>query len=274
MTTLTESSATRGFAHGIRLARTLALRDLKNRYASSYAGIGWHILVPLVFVVINVIVFSILIKGRMGAHYGDVPFALFYLAPLTLWSFFADVVNRSTGIVAEHRFLVHRIAFPLWILPLIPLGAALLNQGIMIAVTAGLLIHYDIMPSMSLWIYGLLWLTCLFLSLGVGYIISALAVFIPDMAQIVPIVVNILFWLTPILYPATLVAEHGSPWVQNVILHFNPFCHIAESARQALFSTGHPDPLVITLLLTGSIALFGLGAWIYRKMQPAFADVL
>lgn len=274
MTTLPESSPAKGFMHGIRLARTLALRDLKNRYASSYAGIAWHILVPLVFVVINVIVFSILVKGRMGAHYGDVPFALFYLVPFTLWSFFADVVNRSTGIIAEHRFLVHRIAFPLWILPLVPVGAALLNQAIMIAVTGVLLAYYDIVPSMSAWLYPVLWLICLFLSLGVAYIVSALAVFIPDIAQIVPIVVNIVFWLTPILYPATLVSEHGAPWVQHIILDFNPFCHIAESARQSIFSTGYPEPLFMFLLFAGSLTLCCFGIWIYRKMQPAFADVL
>ncbi len=258
----------------MRLARTLALRDLKNRYATSYAGIGWHLIVPLVFVLINVMVFSILIKGRMGADYGDVPFALFYLVPFTLWTFFADVVNRSTGIVAEHRYLVHRIAFPLWVLPLVPLSAALLNQAIIMAVTAGLLMYYDILPTLSAWAYPALWLICVLVTTGVAYAVSAIAVFIPDMAQLVPIGVNILFWLTPILYPATLVEQHGAPWVQNIILHFNPFCHLVEAARQAVFNTGSIGLSAIGLMMAGATAVLLLGACVYRKLQPAFADVL
>ncbi|EOA2940439.1 ABC transporter permease, partial [Yersinia enterocolitica] len=109
----------------------LAKRDLKNRYASSYAGIAWNIGVPLLYAIINVVVFSILMSGRMGARYGDVPFALFYFVPLSLWALFSDVVGRSTGILREYGYLINKIAFPFWVLPLVPLASALLSQGIL-----------------------------------------------------------------------------------------------------------------------------------------------
>ena len=119
-------------AESLRLLYALAWRDIRNRYASSYAGIAWNIGVPLLYAIINVIVFSILMSGRMGARYGDIPFALFYFVPLTLWAFFSDVVVRSTGILREYSYLINKIAFPFWILPLVPIASALLSQGILL----------------------------------------------------------------------------------------------------------------------------------------------
>ncbi|MGB5277655.1 MAG: hypothetical protein WBP02_10855, partial [Gammaproteobacteria bacterium] len=98
----------------------LIKRDLKNRYASSYAGMAWNIVVPLLNAIIYVIVFSILMKGRMGSYYSDIPFALFYFVPFSLWTVFADVVGRSPGILKEYAYLINKIAFPSWVLPLVP----------------------------------------------------------------------------------------------------------------------------------------------------------
>jgi ABC-type polysaccharide/polyol phosphate export permease len=77
-----------GLKNSLSLAWMLARRDLKNRYATNYAGIAWNVLVPLLYALINVVVFSILMKGRMGERYGNLPFALFYFVPFALWSFF------------------------------------------------------------------------------------------------------------------------------------------------------------------------------------------
>lgn len=260
--------------HCLNLAWVLARRDLKTRYASSYAGMVWHIGVPLIYTLINVLVFSILVKGRMGDRYGDIPFALFYLVPFSLWTFFAEVVNRSTGILREYRYLVNKIAFPFWVLPLVPVASALLTQLIVIAMAGAVMVYHGIVPGASLGWYLYLWGICVVLTLGVAYASAALAVYIPDLAQIVPITVNIMFWLTPILYPAALVNEYGAAWVSNLILHYNPFFYLVEMTRDAVFGTGAIEPMTLAGLSLFAAGCFLAGFMLFRKLKRGFADVI
>lgn len=258
----------------LRLAVMLAKRDLKNRYASSYAGIAWNIGVPLLYAIINVVVFSILMSGRMGVRYGDIPFALFYFVPLTLWAFFSDVVGRSTGILREYGYLINKIAFPFWVLPLVPIASALLSQGILLVLVGGLMAYHGIAPAGTAGIYILIWLMCVMLTLGVAYAISAVAVYVPDLAQIVPVGINILFWLTPILYPATLVDQGGSLWVRSLILDFNPFSYIVEFSRHAVFGSASVSWNALTTVGLISIVTLIAGLLVFRKLKPGFADVI
>ena len=165
-----------GIINSLSLAWMLAKRDLLNRYAGSYAGVFWTIGVPLLYALINVVVFSTLMSGRMGARYGDIPFALFYFIPFSLWILFSEVVGRSTGILREYRYLVSKIAFPFWVLPLIPLASALLSQAIILLLAFGLMLHYGINMGDTAAIYLLVWIACLLLTLGVAYAVAALSV--------------------------------------------------------------------------------------------------
>jgi lipopolysaccharide transport system permease protein len=258
----------------IRLVAALSWRDLRNRYASSYAGIAWNVGVPLLYAIINVIVFSILMSGRMGARYGDIPFALFYFVPLTLWVFFSDVVGRSTGILREYRYLINKIAFPFWILPLVPVASALLSQGILLLLAVGLMVNYGIAPADTVMIYLLIWVFCVLLTLGVAYAVSAIAVYVPDLAQIVPVVINIIFWLTPILYPVTLVESGGSLWVRRLIMEFNPFSHMVELSRHAIFGSAYISWEALFFLGIVSFATLLFGIFTFQKLKAGFADVI
>lgn len=258
----------------IQLAWMLAKRDLKNRYASSYAGIAWNIGVPLLYAIINVVVFSILMSGRMGERYGNVPFALFYFVPLSLWALFSDVVGRSTGILREYSYLINKIAFPFWVLPLVPLASALLSQGILIILVVGLMGYYGISPADTAWAYILIWLICVMLTLGIAFAISAISVYVPDFTQIVPVCINILFWLTPILYPVTLVEQGGAVWVRSLIMDFNPFSYIVELSRHAIFGSAAVSWIDLTTVGLISIVILIAGLLVFRKLKPGFADVI
>lgn len=263
-----------GLMNGLGLAWMLAKRDLKNRYASSYAGIAWNIGVPLLYAMINVVVFSILMTGRMGAHYGDIPFSLFYFVPFSLWTLFAEVVGRSPSILREYGYLINKIAFPSWVLPLIPLASALLSQVIIFLLTIGLMIHLNVPVANTSWVYLLIWLISTIITIGIAYGVSALAVYVPDLTQAIPVCITILFWLTPILYPATLVEDHGALWVRNITMDFNPFYYLVELSRQAVFGSS-----VISWASIGAMSIVALlslviGVFIFRKLQPGFADVI
>lgn len=256
------------------LAWMLAKRDLKNRYASSYAGVTWNIGVPLLYSLINVVVFSILMTGRMGERYGDVPFALFYFIPFSLWAVFAEVVGRSPSILREYGYLINKIAFPSWVLPLVPLASAFLSQAIILVIAAGLMIHLGIPLGSSAGMFLIIWLISLVLTIGVAYAVSALAVYVPDLAQAIPVCITILFWLTPILYPAALVEEHGALWVRNIIMDYNPFYYIVELSRHAVFGGSVVLWGSIGVMAVVAILTFAAGLFIFRKLQPGFADVI
>ncbi|NNV18874.1 hypothetical protein EHE22_00290 [Ochrobactrum pseudogrignonense] len=261
--------------NSLRLAWMLALRDVRNRYASSYAGIVWTIGVPLLYAVINVFVFSILMRGRMGVHYGDIPFSLFYFVPFTLWSFFSEVVIRSTGILKQYSYLINKISFPVRVLPLVPLASAFISQLVIVFIVVLLMSIFRVTPTWEfLPIYGLVWLSCLLLTIGFSYLISAISVYIPDMEQIIPVAVNILFWMTPILYPATLVRDSGVIWAQVLIADLNPFYYLVEFARYSVFGHGLGTWHGLILSIIACFGIFIFGIWSFKKLRPGFSDVL
>ncbi|QQX83632.1 ABC transporter permease [Cupriavidus necator] len=259
---------------GLSLAWMLAKRDLRNRYANSYAGVAWNIGVPLLYSLINVIVFSILMHGRIGGDYGTLPFALFYFVPFSLWTVFAEVMNRSPGILREYSYLINKIAFPAWVLPLIPLASAFLSQIIIFAIVGVLLYIHGIVPAASCWLFVAVWLIATTITIGCAYIVSAISVYIPDLGQIVPVIVNILFWLTPILYPASLVENSRMAWVKPVLMDANPFYHLVESARISLFGTASFPAAHFVIPAVFALVVLAIGALTFRKLQPGFADVI
>jgi|GEM_PF-1416819 len=266
---------TQEIKNSLRLAWMLALRDVRNRYASSYAGVVWTIGVPLLYAIINVFVFSILMRGRMGIDYGDVPFSLFYFVPFTLWSFFSEVVIRSTGILRQYSYLINKISFPVRVLPLIPLASAFISQLVIAFIVVLLMFLFKVVPAWELLpIYGVVWFSCLFLTIGFAYLISAISVYIPDMEQIIPVVVNILFWMTPILYPATLVRESGIFWAQVLIADLNPFYYLVEFARYSVFGHGLGSLHGLSVSIVACVGIFIFGLWGFKKLRPGFSDVL
>ena len=263
-----------GFRAGLSLAWMLSKQDIKNRYASSYAGTAWVIGVPLLYALINVMVFSVLMNGRMGLHYGDIPFVLFYFLPFSLWVFFSDMANRSPLVLREYAHLINKIAFPFWVLPLVPVLSALISQLIIATIFVLLMLYHGLPLAGSSWVYGLVWLAFLMLSLGLAYGVSALSVYVPDLAQIMPVLVNILFWITPVLYPATVVKEHGPQWVQALILDYNPFYYLVETARHAVFGTAEVAWMALGNVLALGLAVLLAGIWVFRSLRSGFADVL
>ncbi len=252
----------------------LAKRDLKNRYASSYAGVAWNVGVPLLYSLINVVVFSILMRGRMGAQYGNVPFALFYFVPFSLWTVFTEVTGRSTGILREYHYLISKIAFPAWVLPLIPLASAIISQSIIFSFIVVLLIVKGIVLSEMAWVFVIIWMLSMAITIGSAYAISAISVYVPDMVPVVPLCTNIIFWLTPILYPATVVESSHWLWVRDVIMTFNPFYYMVEASRQAILPGLDFKWAYVGVLALVAAAAVLVGAYIFRKLKPGFADVL
>lgn len=258
----------------VRLAWLLAKRDLRNRYASSYAGFVWAIGVPLVYALINIVVFSLLMRGQMGERYGNVPFTVFYFVALSQWIMFAEVVPRSANIIREYSYILKtRVGFPVWIIPLIPLASAFVTQLVIALLCAIYMWAHNLAPSPSTPIIFFVWLTSITITVGVALIVASISVFIPDMNQIVPIVINVIFWLTPILYPPSMVSA-ASPAIQWIIVGINPFYYVTEAARLSVFGAASEIWKDILVAAIYGITFMILGSYVFRKLRPGFTDVL
>lgn len=252
----------------------LAKRDLKNRYAKSYIGLAWNVGVPLLYSLINVVVFSVLMRGRIAGPYQGVPFSIFYFVPFSLFSVFTEVTGRSPGILREYAYLINKIAFPSWVLPLVPFASALLGQLILIFIVAVLMIFNGVVPSATTWIFIPIWVSTLLLTVGVGYMVSSLTVFVPDLEQLVPVLVTMVFWLTPILYPPSIVRAAGAMWVRNIIMSYNPFYYMTEASRHAVLVGGGGIWRNLGIFTACAVVIFALGLMLFSRLRRGFADVL
>lgn len=258
----------------LRLAWMLAKRDLSNRYAASYFGFVWTIGVPLVYALINIVVFSMMMRGRMGDRYADVPFTVFYFIALSQWILFAEAVPRSANIIREYSYLLKtRVGFPAWIIPILPIASAMVTQLVVVSLGLACMAVNNIVPSSAAALFLVVMACTLILTLGVSYFVAAISVYVPDMTQMVPIVVTMLFWLTPILYPPAML-EGAPAIVEHLIITFNPFYYLTEAARLAVLgSVESVWPKLLVPLLFGLFALV-FGHWVFRKLRPGFTDVL
>jgi len=267
-----QNQANVGLAGGLRLAIMLSRRDMRTRYANSYAGAAWSIALPLIFALVNVAVFSVLMTGRMGAQYGDVPFALFYFIPFSLWTLFVEVAGRSTSILREYSYLITKIAFPTWVIPLVPFASALISQAIMFVIIILLLIAKGVVPAHDAWIFAVIWAFSLIMTIGVSYLLSSLAMYIPDLGQLVPVFTTIAFWLTPILYPAQM-AHNGPMWFRSIVMHFNPFYYMVESSRLAVLSADGVPWWYVAIFGCFAVVVLVIGTTVFNKLKAGFADV-
>jgi len=217
-------------------------------------------------------VFGIIFKSRWQTDGPETPtgeFALILFAGLTAFNLFSEVANRSPLLIVGMTTYVKKVVFPLEILPVVAVGVALINSliNICLLIIATLIINHTVSPTLIL--LPLAYLPLLLFCLGVSWFLSSLGVYIRDIAQGIGIVVQILFFLTPIVYPVTSVPANLQP-----VLAANPLTFIVDSFRQSVIWNLplHWKALAAWTVIMGVFAILGY-AW-FMKTRKGFADVL
>lgn len=245
----------------------LIKRDVLLRYRGAMFGVAWVFLNPLIMLVIFAYVFGHIFQARWPQQETGAPFWLVLYSGLIAFNIFAEAVSRAPASVRGTPSYVKKIIFPVEILPLVPLGAALVhgtfNFFIMLA-ALGWTGHI----SASVVLYPLMLLPLLLLALGLSWFFAAWGVFIKDMSQIVPPFVQMLMFLSPVLYPASAVPEGLRP-----LYHFNPLGAVIESCRNAALGQAIDWQNWGTAFIVG-LATALLGHAFFRHSRDEFADVL
>jgi lipopolysaccharide transport system permease protein len=251
---------------------SLTKRELSQRYRGSFLGALWTFIVPLFMLLIYTFVFGVVFKARWQVDGPETPtgeFALILFAGLTPFNLFSEVANRSPNLIVNMTTYVKKVVFPLEILPVVAVGAALINSFVNVGllVIANLIIMHSF--SWAIIFLPLAYVPLLLLCLGVGWFLSSLGVYVRDVAQGIGIVVQILFFLTPIVYPITAVPPALQP-----ILSINPLTFIADSFRQSVLwgQQLHWKALAAWTIALAIFAAAGF-AW-FLKTRKGFADVL
>ena len=240
-------------------------RELYSRYLGSISGLAWALLHPLALLAVYQFVFTTVF--RAGAMNGK-SFLLFVAVALWPWLAAQEALQRGTGSMAAYAGLIRKVAFPHEIVVYASVTATLALQFagylavLFVLSLLGESVHYEgLLLAIPLWIVLAIAVTGLTLAL------AALQVFIRDVEHILMPVLMILMYLTPILYPLSLVPEGMKPWVAA-----NPFGYLVDRLRDALLdgrlALGWGDALAVAV----AIALFAAGRWIFLRLSPHFED--
>ena len=245
----------------------LVKRDVLLRYRGAMFGVLWIFLSPLLMLAIYAFIFGQVFQSRWPQQDGGLPFWLLLYSGLITFNIFAETVSRAPTAVRGYPSFVKKIIFPVHILPVVPLGAALVHGAfnflillVVLACVGGL--HVEIL------LYPLLLLPVVLLALGISWFVAAWGVFIKDMTQIIPMFVQMLMFLSPVFYPASAVPKMLRPMYQ-----FNPLGAVIETSRTTV--TGQSiDWGTWGIALTFCLAVSILGYAFFQHSRGEFADAL
>jgi lipopolysaccharide transport system permease protein len=246
-------------------------REVLGRYKGSIIGLAWSFFNPLFMLSVYTFVFSEIFKSRWGGisnGNSKTQFALTLFVGMIVFNLFSEIINRAPGLIISNVNYVKKVIFPLEILPVISMGAALFHSFISLGV---LLLAYTIFNGYLNWtaiFIPLILLPLITLSTGIAMILASLGVFLRDIGQSIGIITTILMFLSPIFYPVNAV-----PLKFRIFIMSNPVSFIVEQVRGALWGQ-LPNWIGLGVYTLIAISISWLGyAW-FQKTRKGFADVL
>ncbi len=243
----------------------LTWRDIKVRYKQAVLGIGWAILQPLLTVLIFTVIFGILLETPSQ----DLPYPLFALSALLPWQLFATALQRSSVSLVGNANLITKIYFPRLAIPLSTVFAALVDFGVSLVVLFGVMAYYRYWPTWNtLWLVPIVLLTIL-TALAVGLWFSALNVQYRDIQHMVPFIIQVWMYASPIVYPIETIPAG----IWRVLYGLNPMVGVIQGFRWALLG-GNPPDLTMLISVGVVLVLFVSGLYYFRRMEKTFADIV
>ena len=245
----------------------LSKRDFQNNYMGSYLGFIWAFLQPLLFIFVLDLVFTLGIRG--GGKSDDIPFVVYLICGMLAWLYFSSNLMACTNIIRQYKFLITKINFKLNTLPVIKLFSSLVVHFILLAAALVIAMLNGIHPGIyAIQIIYYLF-AMMFLLLGIGWITSSLNVFMKDISNIVSIIVQFGFWLTPIFWNIDRVPEQYQ-W----IIKLNPVFYIVNGYRDSfIYQVPFWErPAETIYFWSFTLIVTAIGILLFRKLRPYFAE--
>ena len=244
----------------------LIWRDIKVRYRQTLIGVAWVIVQPLMTMTVFTIFF-----GRVVRIPSDgVPYSVFVLAGLVPWLFFASGLSSSANSLVLNSHLISKVYFPRLLLPLARILGGFPDLGISLLLLATVVWYHGlpIRPALLLWLPVFLLLACV-TSFGVSLWLSALNVRYRDVQHIIPFLIQIWMFSTPIAYPSSLLSDRA-----RTIYGLNPMVGVVDGFRWTLLGTGEPPWPSVAASAAAAVVILILGAFFFRRAERSFADLV
>jgi lipopolysaccharide transport system permease protein len=243
----------------------LVWRDVKVRYKQTLLGVAWAVIQPVFTMVIFTLFF-----GKLAKMPSDgIPYPIFTYAALVPWTYFSTALTFSGNSLVANANLVKKVYFPRAALPAAAALAGLVDFVIASGVLAGLMFYYDIGLSWELLLWPVLALPLAVLVLGVGMILSALNVKYRDVKYAIPFGIQIWLFLTPIIYPSSIVPEKF-----QFLAHLNPLTGLIEAFRAALLPDRSIHWAPVGISCAAILVILVIGAVYFQRSEREFADVI
>ncbi|MDH5185314.1 MAG: ABC transporter permease [Gammaproteobacteria bacterium] len=253
--------------------RHFIISSIKNefvaRFSRSTLGGLWIIIQPLTQVAIYALILSAVLSAKLPGIDNQYAYAIYLTAGMLAWSLFSEIISRCLDLFIAQGNLMKKMMFPKITLPTIVIGSSLLNNIMLllaIMVVFALLGHT---PTLQMFWLPLLTIAIVILAVGLGLILGVLNVFIRDIGQVVPIILQVAFWFTPIVYPLSIIPESYRHW-----LSFNPMYPIVKGYQDVLVYGSRPDLILILWMGGISILLLVLGLFLFRRASSEMVDAL
>jgi lipopolysaccharide transport system permease protein len=247
------------------LGYILIWRDVTVRYKQTAIGVAWVILQPLITMLIFTAIFGILAKVPSDGVW----YPVFSLTALLPWTYFAQAVTRAGESVVANAKIVSKIYFPRLWLPLAMVVSPLIDFALSMVLLFGLLLYAGIPFSWKVVTLPVFIFLAMLTALGLSLFTSAMNVKYRDIGHAIPFVIQIWMYLSPIVYPVSLVPEHWR-WLYGL----NPMAGVIEGFRWALLGRTAPDPVVMAESVIVLLLVVIAGLVYFRKMERQFADII
>jgi lipopolysaccharide transport system permease protein len=253
------------------LIRQLAWREVRGRYQGTRFGLVWSVLTPLLMLLVYTFVFNFVLKVRWGVAPQEtaLEFALTLFCGLAVYNVFAETVGRAPGLIIAHPNFVKKVVFPLEVLPVSALLAALVHALMGLVLVGVLAACFVRAPGWPVLLVPLLLVPYLCFILGLSWFLASLGTFLRDLGPGLTVALHLLIFLTPVFYPLHAVPP---PW--RWVLLMNPLTVYVENTRQVLVWGTPPGLLALTVAAVLSLLVMQAGYIWFMKSKRAFADVV
>jgi len=253
--------------------RGFVLSSIKNefvaRFARSKLGGFWMILQPLAQVLIYALILSAVLSAKLPGIDSQYAYAIYLTAGFLGWTLFSDIVTRCLTLFIEQGNLMKKMKFPKITLPTIVVGSALLNNVMLLIAILGVFAVLGHFPTLHLLWLPVLTMATIILALGIGLILGIMNVFIRDIGQAVPILLQVAFWFTPIVYPISIIPER----LQELLV-WNPVYPLIRGYHDVLVYGQAPHLGLVALITLVGLLILAFGLFLFRRASAELVDAL
>ena len=247
----------------------LAWRDISVRYKQTVLGVAWALLQP----VATMLIFTFVFNRMANIQSGDgTPYPLFFYTGMIIWQYYSSTLGNAGNSMVSNASLIQKVYFPRLIIPATAATTGLVDLAISSVLLVGLMFWYGVVPHLvGLLLLPVLLAITMLAALGVGLFLAALNIKYRDVRHALPFFIQILMYVTPVIYPARMLDHY--PVVKGLMLWLNPIAAVITNARAGLLGQADFDFPALGIAAVMSLAMFIAGLYYFRNTERYFADI-